>query len=306
MESLQRQLKVIAKSGAHKAPHLSARAPAWVIPFSQILLPKPVSYCPNLAQELESVVADRNALQRQVMSITAAHEAETRQLHAEKAGLQVCQPPLHQRRRPVLASHRLLHSVGRPACAQHAPDCATICASQSFSGVEGSSLNSAESMQWLPWRMQVALQAAEEGAAGLRLRVSEAGRRLAEMVELRAHNAALQRRVEELSRDRQARLALEARIGKQQEEVSSFARSAKRSLHSPAYTRPRSHAMQCDASDQCQKWCKRGFAHHAAQSQRLRCPSWRWTPAIVAHMHGVQAPCGAQRAAEGCQSGAEG
>ena len=38
------------------------------------------------------MVADRNALQRQVMSITAAHEAETRQLHAEKAGLQVRQP----------------------------------------------------------------------------------------------------------------------------------------------------------------------------------------------------------------------
>ncbi|CAK0783408.1 hypothetical protein CVIRNUC_006607 [Coccomyxa viridis] len=109
-------------------------------------------------KELESVVADRNALQRQVMSITAAHEAETRQLHAEKAGL------------------------------------------------------------------QVALQAAEEGAAGLRLRVSEAGRRLADMAELRAHDAALQRRVEELARDQQARAALEAKIGKQQEEVSSFAR----------------------------------------------------------------------------------
>ena len=72
--------------------------------------------------------------------------------------------------------------------------------------------------------MQVALQAAEEGSAGLRLRVSEAGRRLAEMPELRAHNAALQCRIEELGRDRQARLALEAKIGKQQEEVSSFAR----------------------------------------------------------------------------------
>ena len=78
--------------------------------------------------------------------------------------------------------------------------------------------------------MQVALQAAEEGSAGLRLRVSEAGRRLADMAELRAHNAALQRRVEELGRDQQARLALEAKIGKQQEEVSSFARRASHSF----------------------------------------------------------------------------
>ncbi len=40
-------------------------------------------------QELETVVADRNALQRQLTAVTAAHEAETRQLHADKTGLQV-------------------------------------------------------------------------------------------------------------------------------------------------------------------------------------------------------------------------
>lgn len=34
-------------------------------------------------------MADRNALQRQLTSLTAAHEAETRQLHADKTGLQV-------------------------------------------------------------------------------------------------------------------------------------------------------------------------------------------------------------------------
>ena len=35
------------------------------------------------------MVADRNALQRQLTAVTAAHEAETRQLHADKTGLQV-------------------------------------------------------------------------------------------------------------------------------------------------------------------------------------------------------------------------
>lgn len=72
--------------------------------------------------------------------------------------------------------------------------------------------------------MQVALQAAEEGSAALRLRVTDANKRLAEMAELRAGNLALQRRVEELGREQQARLALEAKLGRQQEEVSSFAR----------------------------------------------------------------------------------
>ncbi len=124
-------------------------------------------------------------------------------------------------------------------------------------------------------RMQVALQAAEEGAAGLRLRVSEAGRRLADMAELRVHDAALQRRVEELARDQQARAALEAKIGKQQEEVSSFARSAAmHSFCSPADTYLSSHAMQCDASGQCQSCCKK-MRYHAEQSQRSRCQSWQ-------------------------------
>lgn len=41
-----------------------------------------------IQQELETVVADRNALQRQLMAATATHEAETRQLHADKTGLQ--------------------------------------------------------------------------------------------------------------------------------------------------------------------------------------------------------------------------
>ena len=60
------------------------------------------------------MVADRNALQRQVMSITAAHEAETRQLHAEKAGLQVRHP------------HRT--SAGALPCAtQAAAQCQTPC-----------------------------------------------------------------------------------------------------------------------------------------------------------------------------------
>ena len=72
----------------------------------------------------------------------------------------------------------------------------------------------------------MALQAAEQGNAALRARVTDAGKRLADLAELRAENAALQRRVEELGRDREARQALEAKIGKQQEEVSSFARSA--------------------------------------------------------------------------------
>ncbi len=72
--------------------------------------------------------------------------------------------------------------------------------------------------------MQVALQVSEEGNASLRLRVTDANKRLADMAELRAENLALQRRVEELSREQQARLALEAKLGKQQEEVSSFAR----------------------------------------------------------------------------------
>lgn len=75
-------------------------------------------------------------------------------------------------------------------------------------------------------RTQVALQAAEESAAALRLRVSEAGKRLAEAAELRGENAALQRRLEELGRERAARAALEAKIGKQKEEVLSFARWA--------------------------------------------------------------------------------
>ena len=72
--------------------------------------------------------------------------------------------------------------------------------------------------------MQVALQAAEEGNATLRLRVTDANQRLAGMAELRTENLALQRRVEELNREQQARLALEAKLGRQQEEVSSFAR----------------------------------------------------------------------------------
>lgn len=42
-----------------------------------------------LSQELETVVADRDSLQRQLAAQSAAHEAETRQLHAEKTGLQV-------------------------------------------------------------------------------------------------------------------------------------------------------------------------------------------------------------------------
>ena len=72
--------------------------------------------------------------------------------------------------------------------------------------------------------MQVALQASEEGNASLRLRVTDANKRLADMAELRTENLALQRRVEDLSREQQARLALEAKLGKQQDEVSSFAR----------------------------------------------------------------------------------
>ncbi len=72
--------------------------------------------------------------------------------------------------------------------------------------------------------MQVALQAAEEGNAALRLRVTDANNRLADLAELRGENLALQRRVEELSREQQARLALEAKLGRQQEEISSFAR----------------------------------------------------------------------------------
>jgi len=72
--------------------------------------------------------------------------------------------------------------------------------------------------------MQVALQASEEGNASLRLRVTDANKRLADMAEVRAENFALQQRVEVLSREQQARLALEAKLGKQQEEVSSFAR----------------------------------------------------------------------------------
>lgn len=72
--------------------------------------------------------------------------------------------------------------------------------------------------------MQVALQAVEEKNATLRLRVTDANQRLAGMAELRSENLALQRRVEELSREQQARLALEAKLGRQQEEVSSFAR----------------------------------------------------------------------------------
>ena len=72
--------------------------------------------------------------------------------------------------------------------------------------------------------MQVALQAAEEGGAALRLRVTDANKRLAEMAELRGENVALQRKVEELGQEQQARLALEAKLGRQQEEVSSFAR----------------------------------------------------------------------------------
>ena len=72
--------------------------------------------------------------------------------------------------------------------------------------------------------MQVALQVSEEGNASLRLRVTDANKRLADMAELRTENLALQRRVEELSREQQARLALEAKLGKQQEEVSAFAR----------------------------------------------------------------------------------
>ena len=43
--------------------------------------------CP--VQELETVVADRNSLQRQLTSVAAAHEAETRQLHADKTALKV-------------------------------------------------------------------------------------------------------------------------------------------------------------------------------------------------------------------------
>ena len=74
--------------------------------------------------------------------------------------------------------------------------------------------------------MQVALQAAEEGSAALRLRVTDANKRLADMAEMRAEKEVLQRRVEELSREQQARLALEAKLGRQQEEVSSFARWA--------------------------------------------------------------------------------
>ena len=70
----------------------------------------------------------------------------------------------------------------------------------------------------------MALQASEEGNASLRLRVTDANKRLVDMAELRTENLALQRRVEELSREQQARLALEAKLGKQQEEVSSFAR----------------------------------------------------------------------------------
>ncbi len=77
-----------------------------------------------------------------------------------------------------------------------------------------------------PCCAQVALQAAEEGNAALRARLTDASKRLAGLAELRAENAALQRRDEELGRERAARQALEAQIGKQQEEVSSFARSA--------------------------------------------------------------------------------
>ena len=83
----------------------------------------------------------------------------------------------------------------------------------------------------IAWRgMQVALQGAEEGNAALRLRITDANQRLADMAELRSENLALQRKVEELSREQQARLALEAKIGRQQEEVSSFARWANHRL----------------------------------------------------------------------------
>jgi hypothetical protein len=37
-----------------------------------------------LSQELETVVADRDSLQRQLAAQSAEHEAETRQLHADK------------------------------------------------------------------------------------------------------------------------------------------------------------------------------------------------------------------------------
>ena len=40
-------------------------------------------------QELETVVADRSALQTRMTSLAATHELEMRQLHADKAGLQV-------------------------------------------------------------------------------------------------------------------------------------------------------------------------------------------------------------------------
>ena len=40
-------------------------------------------------QELESVVADRNALQQRMSMVATSHAAEVQQLHADKAALQV-------------------------------------------------------------------------------------------------------------------------------------------------------------------------------------------------------------------------
>ena len=41
-------------------------------------------------QEMEAVIADKRALQRQVAAMAAGHEAQTQALLADKAGLQVC------------------------------------------------------------------------------------------------------------------------------------------------------------------------------------------------------------------------
>jgi hypothetical protein len=47
-----------------------------------------------LPQELETVVSDRDSLQRQLAAQSATHEAEKRQLHADKTGMQVIACPL--------------------------------------------------------------------------------------------------------------------------------------------------------------------------------------------------------------------
>ena len=97
----------------------------------------------------------------------------------------------------------------------------------------------------------MALQAAEEGNAALRARVTDTSKRLTDLAELRAENAALQRRVEELGRGREARQALEAKISKQQEEVSSFARSAQ-CCACTLQVLALKHCMEAPGRDQCQ------------------------------------------------------